>query len=89
MKFKLFDRQINGAINETCEATVNGVPYSSINNAAKINSGLDIINTLSKHLEKNIPVFIDNAEAVNELINVDSQIVKLYVTNTDLEIKGA
>ena len=81
VKFKLFDVQVNGGIAETCEATVDGVPYSDVNNAGKINAGLDIINVLSNKLEISTPIFIDNAESVNELIEVNAQVVRLVVSN--------
>jgi len=81
VKFKLFDVQINGGISETCEATVDGVPYSDVNNAGKINAGLDIINVLSEKLDIYTPIFIDNAESVNELIEVNAQVVRLVVSN--------
>lgn len=81
VKFKLFDVQVNGGIAETCEATVDGVPYSDVNNAGKINAGLDIINVLSKKLDISTPIFIDNAESVNELIEVNAQVVRLVVSN--------
>lgn len=80
VKFKLFDKQINGGIQETAEATYKGVPYGSLNNAAKINAGLDIINALAKKFEKEIPIFVDNAESVNELVDVDSQLIRLVVS---------
>lgn len=80
IEFKLFDTQINGGIVETAEATYKGVPYGSLNNAAKINAGLDIINALSKKFEKEIPIFVDNAESVNELVDVDSQLIRLVVS---------
>lgn len=86
VKFKLFETQINGGIIEACEAKVNGVDYSDVNNAGKINAGLDVINTLSNHLEKKVPIFVDNAESVNELIDVDSQMVRLVVSK-DKELK--
>nr|DAF59962.1 MAG TPA: chromosome partition protein [Siphoviridae sp. ctGz830] len=81
VKFKLFDVQINGGITETCEATVDGVPYSDVNNAGKINAGLDIIKVLSEKLNIYTPIFIDNAESVNELMEVNAQVVRLVVSN--------
>lgn len=80
VKFKLFDTQINGGIQETAEATYKGVPYGSLNNAAKINAGLDVINALSKKFDKQIPIFVDNAESVNELVDVESQLIRLVVS---------
>ena len=78
--FKLFDVQINGGVVECCEAMVNGVPYADANRAAQINAGLDIINTIARHYGITAPVFIDNAEAVNELIPCDSQVIRLLVS---------
>ncbi|MGF0096053.1 DUF2813 domain-containing protein [Peptoniphilus sp. SGI.035] len=86
VKFKLFENQINGGITETCEATFEGVPYSDLNNAAKINAGLDVINSLSDKLDLKVPIFIDNAESVNELIKTDTQLVRLVVSK-DKELK--
>lgn len=86
VKFKLFENQINGGITETCEVTFEGVPYSDLNNAAKINAGLDVINSLSEKLGLKVPIFIDNAESVNELIKTDTQLVRLVVSK-DKEIK--
>ena len=86
VKFKLFENQINGGITETCEATFKGVPYSDLNNAAKINAGLDVINSLSDKLDLKVPIFIDNAESVNELIKTDTQLVRLVVSK-DKELK--
>lgn len=39
------------------------VPFAFANNAARINAGLEIINTLSHHWGIEMPVFIDNAES--------------------------
>ncbi|HBG1425921.1 TPA: DUF2813 domain-containing protein [Clostridioides difficile] len=87
--FKLFKEQINGGIEETCEALINGVPFSNVNTAGQINGGLDIINTLSNHFEVKMPIFIDNRESVNTLIDIDSQIINLVVSNDNpLKIKG-
>lgn len=87
VNFRLFETQVNGEIKETCEVTVNGVPYPSVNNAGKINAGLDVINSLSKHFEKRVPIFVDNAESITDVLPVESQIVKMYVVkNQNLKI---
>lgn len=79
--FKMFEAQINGGEKETCIAMYKGVPYSSVNFAGKINCGLDVINTLVKHYGISAPVFIDNIESVNKLIDTDDlQIIKLQVS---------
>lgn len=79
-RFKLFQEQVNGGLAECCEVQYNGVPFSSLNNAARINIGLDIIRTLSKHYDVEAPIFIDNAEAVVELLPMDAQVIKLVVS---------
>jgi len=86
VNFRMFDIQVNGALNETCDALIKGVPFSNANNAAKINAGIDIINTLTDHYQIQAPIWIDNAESVNKLIDSDSQIVRLVVSN-DKELK--
>ena len=79
VRFKMFDRQVNGGLEETCQAMINGVPFQDANNGAKINAGIDIINTFSKHYDVFAPIFCDNAEAVNELLKTESQLIKLFV----------
>ena len=80
VRFKMFDKQINGGEVETCEATVNGVPYSSLNHAMKINAGLDIINAICNFEGITAPIFADNAESINELLPTKSQIIRLVVS---------
>ena len=83
----MFKTQINGGEQEDCEALVGGVPYSrSLNNAARINAGLDIVNAFSRHYNVSAPVFVDNAEASNHFVQMDCQRIFLKVT-TDKEIK--
>lgn len=85
VKFRLFETQVNGALNETCKILYgpNLVPYEDgLNRAAQINSGLDIIETLSKHYSVTAPIFIDNAEAVTNLVNTSGQQIRLIVPPT-------
>lgn len=87
-RFKLFHKQENGGINECCEITINGVPYGSgLNNAARINAGLDVCRTLSRHYGLLAPIFIDNAEAVSSLMPMDAQVVRLIVSPRDAELR--
>lgn len=83
VRFKMFETQINGGEVETCEATVNGVPYSDLNNAMTINAGLDIINAICKTEGVYAPIFIDNAESVNKLLPTQSQMIRLVVTDDE------
>lgn len=82
VRFKMFDTLVNGTEVETCVATVDGVPYDDgLNNAKCINAGIDIINAICAHIGVRAPIFIDNAESVNEIIPTDSQLVRLVVSN--------
>lgn len=82
VRFKMFDTLVNGTEVETCVATVDGVPYDDgLNNAKCINAGIDIINAICTHIGVRAPIFIDNAESVNEIIPTDSQLVRLVVSN--------
>lgn len=81
--FKMFDIQINGGLEECCDITYKGVSYANLNNAAKINCGLDVINTICKFKELYVPIFVDNCESVNDLLYTESQQIKLYVTKDE------
>ncbi|EJQ3348630.1 ATP-binding protein [Listeria monocytogenes] len=88
VSFKLFKTQINGGIDECCETIYNGVPYNSgLNNAARINGGLDIINALTEHVQVLAPIFVDNRESVTELIDTESQLVSLIVSESDENLR--
>lgn len=88
-RFKMFDVLVNGNIEECCETTYKGVPYRSMNNAARMNVGLDIINALTKYFKVDAPVFIDNAEAVTSFIHCHSQVIQLFVDATFTELTVA
>ena len=88
VKFKLIEEQMNGGHKEVCEVLVpsdsgNLVPYSIANNAARVNAGLEIINTLVDYWGINIPIIIDNAESIVSLIDTNSQIIRLVVSEKD------
>lgn len=85
--FKMANVLVNGSVEDCCETMVDGVPYRSLNNAARINAGIDIINALTKFYNVNAPVFIDNAEAVTKFIDCKSQTIKLIVDETCKELR--
>lgn len=82
-KFKLFDVQINGGINECCETTYKGIDYADLNNAARISVGIDIINTLCKLNDKFAPVIVDNSESITNILSTTSQMICLVVSADD------
>lgn len=79
IKFKMFNEQINGGIEDVCDTLIYGVPWSDANNAAKINAGISIINQLAGHYGVSAPIFVDNAEAVTKIQKSKSQMILLYV----------
>lgn len=86
-RFKMFDVQVNGGVVETAETMYQGVPYSSLNNAARVNVGLDIINALSEYYKFSAPIFIDNREAVTRLIDTKAQVISLIVSERDKSLR--
>lgn len=89
-KFKLFEEQINGGLSPCCKTTYNGVPFeTSLNNGARINVGLDIIDTVSRVKGFSPCIFIDNAESVTELIPIEAQVIRLVVSEADKTLRLA
>jgi hypothetical protein len=85
--WKLFDQQINGGIRDCCQPMIDGVPYGSANNGAKINAGLDVIDTLSRFKGIRVPLFVDNAESVTTLTAIDTQLIRLVVSEGDKALR--
>ena len=87
VNWKLFDEQVNGGVAEQCEAMVGGVPYGSLNNGAKVNAGLDVISALSQFHGVRVPLFVDNAESVTEMLPMDCQVIRLVVSAGDDKLR--
>jgi DNA repair exonuclease SbcCD ATPase subunit len=88
VNFKLFEMQLNGGLKDCCECTVNGVPYSTLNSGHRIVAGLDIIRSLSEMYGVSCPIFVDNAESLNEfnVPDMDAQLILLSVSE-DKQLK--
>lgn len=87
VKWKLFAEQVNGGLTECCEATVGGVPYGSLNSGMRINAGIDVISAMSAHYGVKVPLVVDNAETVTALRPLDTQIIRLVVSEQDKELR--
>lgn len=81
VRFKLFDKQVNGEEVETCQITYQGIPWDDLNNAARITTGIDVIKTFMNYYGIYPPVFSDNCEALNKMPEIKSQTIRLYVTD--------
>jgi exonuclease SbcC len=85
--FKMFNQQVNGGIDETCEALVDGVPFSDANHAGKVNAGIDCINALCAYYGVTAPIFIDFRESVTKIIETDSQVINLIKNEADKTLR--
>ena len=86
-RFRLFREQANGGVEERCDVVYDGVPYIGPNNGMKINVGIDIINALSRHYGVTVPLFVDNAEGVTRLEQSEAQVIRLFVSECDKELR--
>lgn len=86
VRWQLQKVNINGGVEDVCVCLVRNpdtgalVPWHKANGAGKINAGLEIINVLSEYYGVTAPVFIDNAESVNQVIATRGQQICLVVT---------
>ena len=87
VRWKMFDNQINGGLTETCVCTVDGVPYSDLNNAAKVQAGMDIIGAMAEHYDFYPPVWVDNRESIVRLPEMQQQVISLVVSEPDKELR--
>lgn len=91
LRFRLFIEQQNGGIADDCEALVpcktGLVPFKSANNAARINAGLELIDTLAEYYGVELPVFVDNAESVTKLTPTQTQVIRLVVSEPDKALR--
>ena len=87
-RWLMFDETLDGNPVEICEVTdQSGVPYGSLNDARRIEIGVDIIKGFAAAWGCSAPIIIDNAES--SLItdyNTNSQVVRLVVADCDLTI---
>lgn len=87
-RWRLFTEQVNGGLADCCEPMdMNDSTFESTNNAMQINIGMDIIDTLSAHFGRRVPLFVDNAESVTHLQPIGSQVVRLVVSEQDKELR--
>ena len=70
-----------------CECYVNGVAYhSGLNQAARLNAGLDIVNALCRHYNVSAPIVLDNAESTINIIPTIGQQLRLQVFDSDFSL---
>ena len=89
VKFKLFDKRIDGTPYEVCEAMIDGVPYASLSKGEKLKAALDIFRAIQRRYGVDLPLIIDDAESytANSLVEITNQKIILRVAETDLQIE--
>lgn len=87
VKINMFNTQINGGVSETCDITVDGISYSDLNNAKKIQAGLDVIYALQQLYQIKAPIFIDNRESVTSILENGTQVINMFVSKDDKELR--
>lgn len=89
VKWKLFDYQKNGEYKDVCIPMIGDKTFTdSMNTGLKIQAKLDICDSIQKFYGMDLPIFLDNAESINDknIPTTDCQLVVLKVTE-DAELK--
>jgi len=84
--FRMFAPQKNGEEAECCDVVYpNG--STNLSTGEKLQTGIDIISTLSKYYGVSAPIWIDNAEGVTLPVETDAQIIRLIVSDKDEKLR--
>jgi len=88
ISFRMFSTQVNGSIVPTCDMmSKDGRPYeTALSGGERIKAGLDIIKTMSEHFKMWSPVFIDNAESITDMPDMDTQTIELRASEEHNEL---
>ncbi|WP_455795408.1 AAA family ATPase [Clostridium butyricum] len=76
----------DGELKDDFKINYEGKDFNKLSNAEKIKAGLEIANLLINLQNLHFPVFVDNAESINEVPELDTQMIQAKVT-TDNEVK--
>lgn len=78
--WKMYEPNItNDGEKEICQAIIDGVPYEQQNRATQYNAAVDMIVGFSNAIGVKVPLFIDNKESVEHLIDTRTQTITLSV----------
>lgn len=80
VRWKMYEPNVtNDGEKEICQAVIGGVPYEQQNKATQVNAAIDIVNGFARAYEVSLPLFIDNAESVTEILPTNGQRITLTV----------
>jgi hypothetical protein len=79
VSFRMFDRQVNGALFPTCDImSKDGRPMeTALSTGESLVCGMDIVDTFQRHYDMACPVIVDNAETLTSEIDIDCQVIEL------------
>lgn len=86
--WKMYEPNVtNDGEKEICQAIINGIPYDQQNHATQVNAAIDIVNGFARAYDVSLPLFIDNAESVTDIIPTNGQCITMTVVkNKQLEL---
>ena len=86
-RFKLFNILINGAVEECCETVYKGRPIPGYEQCSQNQRRLRYHPHTVQALQVPPPIFIDNAEAVVQLLPMEAQMIRLVVSAKDKTLR--
>lgn len=87
VSFRLFRQQKNGGLEDCCDIMLDDKPYGTCSDGEKVKIGLSIIGTMSTHYGIRVPLFVDGAESVTGFPFMDTQVIRLVVSEADQELR--
>lgn len=86
----MWSKTKDGNVVDDCRVLdAEGVDFKVTNTASKIRCGIDIALAVQKHFGLKLPLFVDDADLVNEsnMPNISNQLIKLIVTEGDFSVE--
>lgn len=83
VRWTMFKSNLDGDKKPYCECYHDGVPYSRLNGAAKVNAGIDIAYTIAKFYDVSVPLVLDECESNLSPIYEGGQQIRLSVAPLD------
>lgn len=84
VQWTLFKAKLDGERTPFCECYHDGVPYSRLNGAAKVNAGIDIAYTIARYYNVSVPMILDECESnLSPIAKEGYQQIRLYVSHDE------
>lgn len=89
VKFRMFEKQVNGDLKDICSPVVNGESYDrNLNHGAKILTEIDICRAFQKKYDVCLPIIVDDCESLDSwrIPQIENQLI-LIMRSNDEELK--